>query len=85
MAGKGDQIIYSTCTFAPEENEHVVNSMLEEHSVKLKNINIKNLKMGKGIKNWKEEKFDSEIDKCRRVWPHHNDTDGFFIARIEKC
>ena len=71
--------------FAPEENEHVVNSILEEHPVKLKNINIKNLKMGKGIKNWKDEKFDSEIDKCRRVWPHHNDTDGFFIARIEKC
>ena len=85
MAKKGDQIVYSTCTFAPEENEHVVNSILEEHSVKLNNINIKNLKMGKGIKNWKEEKFDSEIEKCRRVWPHHNDTDGFFIARIEKC
>ena len=41
--------------------------------------------MGKGIKNWKDEKFDREIEKCRRVWPHHNDTDGFFIARIEKC
>ena len=41
--------------------------------------------MEKGIKYWKDEKFDSEIEKCKRVWPHHNDTDGFFIARIEKC
>ena len=85
MADKGDQIIYSTCTFAPEENEHVVNSILQEYSVKLKRVKIKNLKMGKGIKKWKNEKFDREIEKCKRIWPHHNDTDGFFIARIEKC
>ena len=85
MAKKGDQIVYSTCTFAPEENESVVNSILEENSVKLKNIDIKNLKMGKGVECWKQEKFDSEIVKCRRIWPHHNDTDGFFMARIEKC
>ena len=85
MAKKGDQIVYSTCTFAPEENESVVNSILEENSVKLNNIDLKNLKMGKGVKCWKQEKFDSEIEKCRRIWPHHNDTGGFFIARIEKC
>ena len=85
MAKKGDQIIYSTCTFAPEENESVVNSILQKHSIKLNKINIKNLDMGKGIKAWKNEKYDKEIQKCCRIWPHHNDTDGFFIARIEKC
>ena len=85
MAKEGDQIIYSTCTFAPEENERVVNSILQNHSVKLKEINIKNLTIGKGLLNWKEEIYDKEIEKCARIWPHHNDTDGFFIARIEKC
>ena len=85
MAKKGDQIIYSTCTFAPEENEKVVNSILQNHSVKLKNINIKNLTIGKGITHWKGETYDKEIQKCGRIWPHHNDTDGFFITRIEKC
>ena len=85
MAKKGDQIIYSTCTFAPEENETVVESILQNHSVKLKKINIENLTIGKGIEHWKGETYDKEIQKCGRIWPHHNDTDGFFIARIEKC
>ena len=85
MARKGDQIVYSTCTFAPEENERVVNSILQNHSVRLKKINIKNLTIGKGIERWKKETYDKEIQKCARIWPHHNDTDGFFIARIEKC
>jgi 16S rRNA C967 or C1407 C5-methylase (RsmB/RsmF family) len=53
--------------------------------VKLKNVNIKNLTIGKGITNWKGETYDKEIQKCGRIWPHHNDTDGFFITRIEKC
>ena len=85
MAKAGDQIIYSTCTFAPEENESVVNSILQDHSVKLTNINIANLTMGKGVQAWKDETYDKEIQKCCRIWPHHNDTDGFFMARIEKC
>ena len=85
MARKGDQIVYSTCTFAPEENERVVNSILQNHSVRLKKINIKNLTIGKGIERWKKETYDKELQKCARIWPHHNDTDGFFIARIEKC
>tara|TARA_B100001250_G_scaffold375251_1_gene362677 strand:- start:218 stop:1144 length:927 start_codon:yes stop_codon:yes gene_type:complete len=85
MAKKGDQIIYSTCTFAPEENEEVVNAILQKHSVKLKKVDIKNLTIGKGITHWRGETYDKEIQKCGRIWPHHNDTDGFFIARIEKC
>ena len=61
-----------------------------------KNANSINAK--KGIDNLKERPslfyIDSnhninhiykEIEKCARIWPHHNDTDGFFIARIEKC
>ena len=60
-------------------------NLFASSNFEISNINIKNLKMGKGIKTWKDEKFDSEIERCRRVWPHHNDTDGFFIARIEKC
>ncbi|MEC7712710.1 MAG: tRNA methyltransferase, partial [Candidatus Thermoplasmatota archaeon] len=66
-------------------NERVVNSILQNHYVRLKKINIKNLTIGRGIERWKEETYDKEIEKCARIWPHHNDTDGFFIARIEKC
>ena len=85
MAPKGSTIIYSTCTFAPEENENVISQILEEENVELKKININGLKLGHGITNWKENEYDKDVKKCARMWPHHNDTDAFFLARMEKC
>ncbi len=85
MAPKGSTIIYSTCTFAPEENENVISQILDEENVFLKKININGLKLGNGITNWKENDYNKDVKKCARIWPHHNDTDAFFLARIEKC
>ena len=85
MAPKGSTIVYSTCTFAPEENEDVVNTIINEENMELKKINLDGMKIGKGITNWKKTEYDKDIEKCARIWPHHNDTDGFFIARMEKC
>ena len=85
MAPIGSTVVYSTCTFAPEENENVVNTILNEENMKLKKITINGMKLGKGITNWKKTEYDKEIENCARIWPHHNDTDGFFIARMEKC
>ena len=85
MAPNGSTVIYSTCTFAPEENENVVSAILNEENMKLRKISIDGMKIGKGITNWKKTEYDKEMEKCARIWPHHNDTDGFFIARMEKC
>ena len=85
MANKGNQIIYSTCTFAPEENEGVISAILETQAVKLKKINIENLKIEEGRTNWMNQDYDKEVKKCARIWPHHNNTDAFFITRMEKC
>ena len=85
MAPIGSTVVYSTCTFAPEENENVVSTILNEENMKLKKITINGMKLGKGITNWKKTEYDKEIENCARIWPHHNDTDGFFIARMEKC
>ena len=85
MAPTGSTVIYSTCTFAPEENENVVSEILNEENMKLRKISIDGMKIGKGITNWKKTEYDKEIENCARIWPHHNDTDGFFIARMEKC
>ena len=85
MAPKGRTIIYSTCTMAPEENENVVSQILDEEDIDLKKININGLKLDNGVTNWKEEDYNKEVKKCARMWPHHNDTDAFFLARMEKC
>ena len=85
MAPKGSTIVYSTCTFAPEENENVVSKIIEQNNVELKKIKLNGLKIGEGISSWKDKDFNKEVKKCARIWPHHNDTDAFFLARMEKC
>ena len=52
MAPKGSTIIYSTCTFSPDENEKIVSEILTEESIDLKKIKLNGLKTGKGITEW---------------------------------
>ena len=85
MAPKGSTIIYSTCTFSPDENEKIISEILTEESIDLKRINLNGLKTGKGITEWNGQQYDKEVEKCMRIWPHQNDTGGFFVARMEKC
>ena len=85
MAPSGSTIVYSTCTFSPDENEKVISETLDKYDLQMKNISIENLRSESGITEWNNESYNSEVEKCMRVWPHHNDTDAFFIARMEKC
>lgn len=78
-------MIYSTCTFAPEENEEVINFLLNKTSAKLEKITLPGIKFMHGITKWNNTEFSSELNKTIRILPHHNDTDGFFIAKIRKC
>lgn len=80
----GGCLVYSTCTIAPEENEGVVNWLLERRPAKLDQINIPEMKLTPGILEWNGEEYNPEIRKTSRIWPHHNDTDGFFLAKVRK-
>ena len=85
MAPSGSTIVYSTCTFSPEENERVISEIIDNQSVKVENIGINGLKTSPGITEWNGKRYNKEVEKCMRIWPHHNDTDAFFVARLEKC
>jgi len=77
-------MVYSTCSLEPEENEAIINHLLETYeNAKLEKINL-NLKSSKPILEYKNNKYSSEINKCLRLWPQDNDTDGFFVAKIKK-
>lgn len=82
----GGKILYSTCTFAPEENERVLHEILQENGdqVHLLPINIPQFKTCPGITEWRDEKYDSSVKQALRIWPHLNDSGGFFIALFEK-
>ncbi|HXG07485.1 MAG TPA: RsmB/NOP family class I SAM-dependent RNA methyltransferase [Nitrososphaera sp.] len=75
----GGILVYSTCSFAPEENEMVIDRLLK----KFPNITTEPLKYGTaGLTRFGDMTFDSQLKNTRRLYPHLHDTTGFFIARL---
>ncbi len=80
----GGEIIYSTCTHAPEENEAIVNSILKEFkNIKIQEIGLP-IKTRPGLTKWQEQEYSTQINKACRVYPQDNNTEGFFIAKFKK-
>lgn len=82
----GGRIVYSTCTFAPEENECVVAAVLREHAgrIRLLPASIPGFAASPGITRWRDQELDSTLALTRRVWPQQQDTGGFFMALLER-
>ena len=82
----GGRIVYATCTFAPEENERVVAETLRAFGddVRLIPASVSGLRTTPGLTVWEGESFPDDLRLTSRIWPHHNDTGGFFIAVLEK-
>ena len=79
MVKSGGILVYSTCSFAPEENEIVVDRLLQ----KLGNVAVEPLKYGSsGLTRFGDMKFDNQLMNTRRLYPHVHDTTGFFIAKL---
>ena len=77
----GGEMLYATCTYNPEENESVVNSVLRRREARLLPIRV-GIPHDPGIPGWKGEVYDPQIEKAARFYPHRVDSVGFFMARI---
>lgn len=79
----GGTLVYSTCTFSPEENEQAMDYLLELDS----DLELVELPMyegfDKGHPEWSLTK-NPEVQKCRRLWPHHIQGEGHFVAMLHK-
>ncbi len=83
----GGRIVYSTCTFAPEENEAVVDATLREcaaDDLRVVAVELPGLITGGGVDRWNGTRFDPGVRCALRLWPQHNDTGGFFVALLDK-
>jgi NOL1/NOP2/sun family putative RNA methylase len=78
----GGTVVYSTCTFAPEENEAVLDHVLGEEDCRLVPFETP-LETSPGVTEWEGETFDPSVERAHRVYPHYNDTGGFFCAKLE--
>jgi len=83
----GGTLVYSTCTFAPEENEVQVSRLLnrfpEEAEIQDISSVIPEMKYLPGLSSWKEKVFHPGITKALRIFPT-SEIEGFFVAKIKK-
>jgi 16S rRNA C967 or C1407 C5-methylase (RsmB/RsmF family) len=82
----GGRIVYATCTFAPEENELIVDAMLQDYGdfIRLLPAEIPGFNSSPGLTEWQDQSLHPDLHLAMRVWPHQNDTGGFFVAVMEK-
>jgi NOL1/NOP2/sun family putative RNA methylase len=74
-------MLYSTCTYNPEENESVVQHLLENRNAQILPIHT-GFEQQPGILSWGGERYDKELKKTVRFYPHYIDSVGFFMARV---
>ncbi|MCX6679444.1 MAG: RsmB/NOP family class I SAM-dependent RNA methyltransferase [Methanothrix sp.] len=94
----GGIVVYSTCTYAPEENELVVQEALgEAEEFRLEKVCIPGLLEcpgitewngqrlnDPGITEWNGQRLNDDLSCTARYYPHINDTGGFYVAKIIK-
>ncbi len=79
----GGTILYVTCTFAPEENEAVVDRVLRDEPVELEPLLLP-VPHQPGITRFEEMRFDPRLEGSARIYPHHLDSGGLFLARLRR-
>ncbi|MBQ7573157.1 MAG: RsmF rRNA methyltransferase first C-terminal domain-containing protein [Clostridia bacterium] len=77
MLRGGGYLVYSTCTFSPDENEKIVDYVLDTY----KNIELCDIKSLTALSNGiiKCSKYEN-ITYTKRIFPHKQNGEGHFVA-----
>ena len=80
----GGTILYSTCTFAPEENEAVVDAVLADSPVDVIPLSLP-VPTSPGLTEFEGRRFDERLVHTSRIYPHHIDSGGLFLALLRRA
>lgn len=79
----GGTVLYVTCTFAPEENEAIVTSVLRDCTVEIEPLQL-DVPSAPGLTSFEGHEFDPRLTLAARIYPHHLDSGGLFMARLRR-
>lgn len=86
MLVPGGRLVYSTCTFAPEENEGSIQRFLDRHP----DFYIEDVgtpagfeDFGEGRPRWTEDGCE-ELTRTFRIWPHKTEGEGHYLAVLRR-
>ncbi|HDI46027.1 MAG TPA: RsmB/NOP family class I SAM-dependent RNA methyltransferase [Candidatus Omnitrophica bacterium] len=79
----GGILVYSTCTLAPEENEMVIDYVINRRNVKIEKIDL-SIPHAPGITKWQNKNLHSDLVNTVRIYPHHLNSGGVYIAKLRK-
>ena len=82
MLRPGGLLLYSTCTFAPEEDEGTISFLLEHHP----EMELEDMPgyegFSSGVPAWGNGQ--EQLKKCIRIFPHKMNGEGHFMALLRK-
>ena len=73
------ELVYSTCSLEPEENELNINWAIANLKLQVEKIDCYGQK---GLVEIFNRHLDSSVERCKRIWP--DKTQGFFICKLKK-
>ncbi|MGC6175253.1 RsmB/NOP family class I SAM-dependent RNA methyltransferase [Lacrimispora sp. 38-1] len=83
MLKPGGTMVYSTCTFSPEENEQVMEDFLLSHPDFSVVDRGERPGLSRGMALWSNTGAD-ELKKTYRIWPHKSEGEGHFLAVLKR-
>lgn len=75
-------ILYSTCTFSPEEDEGMIDEFLKKHP----EFKVVPLTPVGGIQKGRPDFINAvpELSGALRLWPHHLEGEGHFVCLLQR-
>lgn len=80
----GGNLVYSTCTMAPEENESVIDYFLRKHpDAQLQALDFDLDNRVPALASWNDREYTHDLSLCLRLNPSRL-VEAFFVAKLQK-
>jgi len=81
----GGEMVYATCSVAPEENELVVQRLIEKYPVSILPPPEQIAgRFDEGFTKYGSKKLHPDLSGAVRIFPHRHHMEGFFAIRLRK-